>query len=122
MINENFAYLGIIIVSLGGLTYFYKTLKGEVQPNRITWILWALAPLIAFAAQIKQGVGIQSWITFVYGFVPLLVLLASFINKKSYWKITKLDLVFGFLSLVGLILWQITGVGNVAIAFRIIAD
>ncbi|MEK7060948.1 MAG: hypothetical protein AAB931_00325, partial [Patescibacteria group bacterium] len=121
MINENFAYLGIIIVSLGGLTYFYKTLKGEVQPNRITWILWALAPLIAFAAQIKQGVGIQSWITFVYGFVPLLVLLASFINKKSYWKITKLDLVFGFLSLVGLILWQITGVGNVAIAFSIMA-
>lgn len=122
MINENFAYLGIIIASLGGLTYIYKTLKGEVQPNRVTWFLWAVAPLIAFAAQIKHGVGVQVWITFIFGFLPLLVLLASFINKKSYWKITKLDLVFGFISLVGLILWQITGVGNVAIVFSIMAD
>lgn len=122
MINENFAYLGIVIASLGGLIYFYKTLNGEVQPNRVTWFLWALAPLIAFAAQIEQGVGIQVWITFIFGFLPLLVFVASFVNKKSFWKITKLDLVFGLFSLVGLVLWQITGVGNVAIAFSIIAD
>ena len=122
MINENFVYLGVIIAFLGILTYLYKTFKGEVQPNRVTWFLWALAPLIAFSAQIEQGVGAQSWLTFIVGFGPLLVFLTSFVNKKSYWKITKLDLIFGFLSIIGLILWKITGLGNVAISFSIMAD
>ncbi len=122
MLDPNFVYLGVLIISLGGIFYFYKTLKGEVKPNKVTWLLWSLAPLIAFAAQIKQNVGLQVWLTFAVGFLPLLVFFASFINKKSYWKISKLDLIFGSISLVGLFLWQITGIGNIAILFSIIAD
>ncbi len=122
MINENFVYLGTVIVALGGASYLVATLKGTVQPNRVTWFLWSLAPLIVFAAQIKQGVGAQSWLTFIMGFEPLLILLATFANKKSYWKIKKLDIYFGAISIIGLILWQITGVGNIAILFSIIAD
>jgi hypothetical protein len=122
MLNPNFVYLGVAIIALGGVSYLINTLRGTVQPNRVTWLLWSLAPLIAFAAQIKQGVGIQSLLTFVVGVEPLLVLLATFVNKKSYWKISKLDLMFGALSIVGLILWQVTGVGNIAILFSIIAD
>jgi len=122
MLNPEFVYLGAIITFLGGLVYFIKTLKGEVQPNKVTWLLWSLAPLIAFAAQIKQGVSLQVVLTFVIGFEPLLVFFASFVNKKSYWKISKLDIVFGSLSIIGLILWQITGIGNIAILFSIIAD
>lgn len=122
MLNPNFVYLGVAIIALGGVSYLIKTLRGTVQPNRVTWFLWSLAPLIAFAAQIKQGVGIQSLLTFIVGAEPLLVLLATFVNKKSYWKISKLDLTFGALSIVGLILWQVTGVGNIAILFSIMAD
>lgn len=122
MLHINFTYLGLLIISIGGFVYLFKTLKGEVKPNKVTWFLWSLAPLIAFAAQLKQGVGIQAWLTFVVGFQPLLIFIASFVNKKSYWKITKLDLIFGFLSIIGLVLWQITGVGNIAILFSIIAD
>lgn len=122
MISENFVYLGVFITSLGGLSYLIKTLQGKVQPNRITWFLWSLAPLIAFAAQLKQGVGPQVWLTFIIGFEPLLVFLASFVNKNSYWKVSKMDKAFGALSIIGLILWQLTGVGNIAILFSLIAD
>lgn len=71
---------------------------------------------------IKQGVGIEAWTTFLVGFIPLLVFAASFINKKAYWEITRIDVLCGSLSIVGLILWQITKVGNVAIMFSILAD
>jgi hypothetical protein len=47
---------------------------------------------------------------------------ASFVNKKAEWKITKFDLVCGALSILGLILWLITKVGNIAITFSILAD
>src|SRR3989339_40446 len=122
MINENFIYLGILLNSIGSVSYIIDTVKGKVKPNRVTFFLWALAPLIAFASEIKQGVGLQSLLAFVVGFWPLLTLIASFTNKKSEWKITKFDIVCGLLSLFGLILWLVTKVGNIAIIFSILAD
>lgn len=122
MINPNFVIVGFILSLIGGFSYFVDTVKGRIKPNRVSWFLWSLAPLIAFAAEIKQGVGIQSLMTFSVGFIPVLVFLASFVNKKSYWKLGALDFICGALSLVGLLLWQITKVGNIAIAFSILAD
>lgn len=66
--------------------------------------------------------GIQSLLTFSVGFNPLLIFIASFVNKKAYWKVTKLDLSCGALAIVGLVLWQITGTGNLAIFVGILAD
>lgn len=122
MLNENFVLLGFSIQALGSLKYVIETLKGKVKPNRVTFFLWALAPLIAFTAQINQGVGIQSLLTFSVGFFPLLIFIASFTNKKAEWKLGKFDFICGALSLIGLSLWYITRQGNIAIAFAIFAD
>lgn len=122
MLPENFVYLGLIVNSLGGATYLLYTLQGKVKPNRVTWLLWAIIPLIAFFAQINQGVGIQAWLTFAVGFIPLLIFLASFMNKQAEWKIGKIDITCGALSVIGVILWLLTGVGNIAIALSIFAD
>ncbi len=122
MLNPNFVIVGTLIGSIGGLSYLVYTLQGKVKPNRVTYLLWGLASSIAFAAQINQGVGIQSLMTFAAGFVPLLIFISSFFNKKSEWKITKFDLICGGLSLAGLTLWLITQVGNLAILFSVMAD
>lgn len=122
MINENFVLLGAFINLLGGIVYIRYTLMGKIKPNRISWGLWGLGVMIVFVAEIKQGVGIQSLATFMVGFVPLLIFIASFANKNAYWKLTKLDLVFGLISICGLILWYSTGNPNLAISFSIIAD
>lgn len=85
MISENFVILGAIIATLGGIEYLVGTFKGKVKPNRVTFFLWSLTAFIAFFAQIKQGVGIQSLLAFLGGLISLLILLASFLNKKAYW-------------------------------------
>src|SRR5207244_4891005 len=108
MINQNFVIVGAIIAAVGGLSYLLDTLKGKVKPNRVSFLLWSIAPLIAFAAQIKQGVGLESLMTFSTGFLPLTIFIASFANKKAEWKVTKFDLICGALSIFGLILWLIT--------------
>lgn len=122
MINPNFVIIGVVLQVLGGWSYFLDTIKGKVKPNKVSWLLWSIAPLIAFAAMIKQGVGITALATFVVGFVPLVIFIASFFNKEAKWEIGKLDIVCGLLSVVGLILWLITKVGNIAIFFSIVAD
>jgi hypothetical protein len=122
MINQNFVIAGAIIAAIGGLSYLIDTIKGKVKPNRVSFLMWSLAPLIAFVAELKQGVGLQSLMTFEVGFLPLTIFIASFFNKNAKWKLTRFDLTCGVLSLIGLILWYITASGNVAIVFSILAD
>ena len=122
MLDEKFVILGSIIFFIGGISYLIDTLRGKARPNKVTWFLWSTVPMIAFVAEIKQGVGIQSLMTFMLGFSPILIFLASFVNKKSGRKIGKFDIICGSLSVIGLILWQITKVDNLAIFFSILAD
>jgi len=122
MLNPNFVIVGVIIQFLGGLSYLIDTIKGKIQPNKVSWLLWSIAPLVAFAAEITQGVGVQSLATFITGFVPLLVFTSSFVNKKAHWEIKRFDLFCGALSFIGIALWYVTKVGNIAIFFSILAD
>ena len=122
MINQNFVIVGAIIATGGSLSYLLDTLKGKVKPNKVSYLLWAIAPLIAFFAEIKQGVGLPALMTFMVGFLPLTVLVASFVNKNAAWKLSSFDVTCGALSLVGLVLWFITKSGNIAIVFSILAD
>jgi hypothetical protein len=122
MLPSSFVIIGALIGAAGSVAYLVDTVKGKVKPNRVSFLLWSIAPFIAFAAQIKQGVGVESVMTFSTGFLPFTVFAASFVNKKAEWKVTKFDLVCGFLSIVGLALWLVTKVGNVAIFFSILAD
>lgn len=122
MLNPNFAILGAVINLIGCAGYALDTFKGKTKPNRVGWSLWAAAPLVAFAAELTQGVKLQSLITLSAGLGPLLVLLASFADRKAYWKIKPFDWYCAALSLTALILWLITGKGNVAILFSICAD
>jgi len=78
--------------------------------------------MVAFSAQIKQGVGLLSLPTFMAGFNPALIFLASFVNKKAQWKLGKLDITCGVLAVLGLLLWQITKSPNLALLFAILAD
>jgi hypothetical protein len=122
MLNPNFVIIGTLIAAIGSFAYLIDTIKGRIKPNRVSFLLWSIAPFIAFLAQIKQGVGLESLMTFSTGFQPIMIFVASFVNKKAEWKLTRFDLLCGFLSILGLALWQITKVGNIAIFFSIVAD
>lgn len=56
------------------------------------------------------------------GFGPLLVVVASFFIKQSYWKISKLDYLCAILSLIALVGRKITNSALVAIVFAICSD
>ena len=123
MIDPNWIYLGAVLNLIGSVTYTTATIKGKTKPNRVTWFLWALAPMIAFAAMLSNGVSMRDGLmTFMVGFGPLMIFIASFVNKKSEWKVTRFDIVCGILSIMGIISWAVTRTGNVAIFFSILAD
>ncbi|MBI5357777.1 hypothetical protein HZB74_02925 [Candidatus Saccharibacteria bacterium] len=122
MISQNFIFLIPFIHIWGQVSYILTTVRGKTKPNRVSWFLWAVIAFIIFSAQIDEGVGVQVILTFLAGFGPLMVFLASFANKKAYWKISNLDIVCGVLSVLAIILWLATGSGLYAIGLCIIAD
>ncbi len=122
MIDEKFIFVAAAFNLVGGLSYLIDTLKGKAKPNKVSWFLWGLAPMIAFAAQAQQSVGLVSLMTFTVGFSPVIIFFASFLNKKAAWKITRFDLICGAFSIIGLMLWVYTRVGNWAILFSILSD
>jgi len=122
VIPEYFAIIGAVIASLGGFYYLYETIIGKAKPNRVTWLLWGLFPMIIFVAQRIQGVEGLSWVSFAAGFTPFLILLASFLNKKAYWKTEKRDYYIMGAAIVGILLWLLTDNPNLAILFSLVAD
>lgn len=122
MIDERFVILGAVISLVGVYSYFIDTIKGRIQPNRMTWLLWSVIPFVAFIAQIRQGVSWPSLLTFMAGFNPLLIFLATFAGKKAEWRLSRLDTACGALSVTGILLWYATQVGNIAIIFSMFAD
>lgn len=117
----------ITVVSVGlsilsGLSYVRATLKGEAQPNRVTWLLWAAAPLIGAAGQFASGVGLSTAVVLISGIMPLCVFLASFANRRAYWALSPFDYACGGFSLLALALWALTRDPVVAIALSLLAD
>lgn len=122
MIDPRFAILGALIILTGNAAYARDTVRGNTQPNRVTWMLWALAPLIAFAAEVSQGVGLNAVLALTVGLGPLMVVVASFMDPKAYARVTPFDAGCGVLSVVALAAWAATGRGNIAILLSILAD
>lgn len=119
---QYFVLVGALVNILGTAGYIRDTLKGLTKPNRVTWLMWAIAPMIASVAGISAGFSWAILPVFMAGFCPFLVLLASFVNKKSYWQLRRFDYICGGLSALALILWAITKDPTVAIVFAVLSD
>jgi len=64
-------FLGAAVNIWGAFFYIRDTLRGETKPNRATWLMWSIAPLIATVAALSQGVGWAVLPVLMAGFGPL---------------------------------------------------
>lgn len=112
------------LVSIGGsAAYIRDTLAGKSKPNRVSWSMWALAPLIGTAAALSADADIWATVRiFLAGFLPLLVFLASFVNRQSYWKLSIFDFFCGACSVLAFIVWVSIGAPRLAILLAAIGD
>jgi len=85
--------------------------------------MWAVAPLIGTGAAIAAGADVWGTIrTFMAGFIPLVVFVASFWNRQSYWETTAFDISCGALSVVALIVWLLVGIPAYAVPISALGD
>jgi len=117
-----FAIVGSVVNFVASLSYVRAILKGEASPNRVTWFLWALVPLIAGVAQLRAGVGISTLVVLSVGAGPACVVLASFVRHTGSWSLGPFDYLCGACALAALALWAVTGDPVTAIVLSILGD
>jgi hypothetical protein len=120
-----FEFLVLIAASatlVAAIAYIHSMLKGQTKPNRVTWLMWTIAPFTATFAAFSSGATWAAVPVFMSGLSPFLILLASSLNKRAYWKLSAFDYACGALSALALVLWYVTENPNVAIVFAIFSD
>ena len=119
---EYLVFVAAFATLLATYVYIRSMFKGGAKPNRVSWLMWSIAPFIATAAAVSNGVGWAVLPVFMSGFSPFLIFTASFATKKASWKLASFDYVCGILSGLSLGLWYVTKDPSVAIAFAIASD
>jgi hypothetical protein len=119
---EYLVFVAALATLAATFVYVRSMFKGGAKPNRMSWLMWSIAPFIATAAAISNGIGWAVLPVFMSGLSPFLIFSASFVLKKAHWKLTSFDYVCGALSGLALILWYVTEDPNVAIALAIASD
>jgi hypothetical protein len=121
MLSSSFVAVAVTLRFASGLSYLVATWKGTIRPNPVTWLLWALTPLVAFAAQRQDGVGAQAWMTAATGVGPLLIFLVA-LGRRTSWRVGFFDVLCGVCAVAGVVLWQVTTDPALAVMFSIVAD
>jgi hypothetical protein len=122
VIDPRFVYLAMALSLVGVAGYIRDTLSGVTTPNRVTWGLWALEGVLAFAVEINQHVGLAAGMTLMLGFGPVLVVVASFRGHHGVWRLTTFDAVCGIISLAGIVFWALVHEPTVALVSFVVAD
>ncbi len=122
MLPEKIIFIAILLNLVGHVLYIKSIIKGDTKPNLVSWIIWMLAPFIGVFFQIKAGAGLSAVPVFMAGFGPFIIIISALLVKNAFWKIHKLDIYCGILSISSLVLYIATRNLSLSIIFAILAD
>lgn len=102
--------------------YVRDMFKGQTKPNRVSWLMWSVQPLIATAAAVSTGVTWAAVPVFMAGFLCFLVFIVAVFVPGAYWRLSAFDYACGFLALMAIGLWVMTKEPALAVLFSLLGD
>lgn len=87
--------------------YIHSVLKGKTKPHVFSWLIWGLATLVVFSAQLADGAGVGAWSIGVSGTAALFIAFLAY-QRRSELVIARTDWIFFILALLSLPLWYWT--------------
>jgi hypothetical protein len=88
----------------------------------MSWSLWGLTAMVAFVAQLTGGAGPEVVVTFVLGATPLVVCALAVAKGRVEAGSRRLTTGCAAITVVGVVLWQVTADPVSAVLFCIVAD
>lgn len=114
--------LAAVLIMAGSTHYIWSVVHADVTPNLVTWGLWALIPLITFAAERSEQVGIQSLLVLAAAIGPASVVVAAGLCVRRYWRVGVGSVLCACLALAAIGGWVATRDGRYAVTLSVLAD
>lgn len=115
--------LSSVIFIYGGSKYIIDTIRGNTKPNKVSWIMWGLTAFIGSVVALYSGADIWPTVrVLLSALLSAVVLPIAFINPKSYWKLTRFDVICGILSFFALLFWLLLDLLLLSIVLASIAN
>lgn len=114
-----FSTLAILFFLIGFTPYLFDIHHKRVKPHIMSWVGWGFITLIGSLAMYAEE---STWIAnfiFIQGFV---IAFYSIYKGVAVYSTSKVDYVLFGLGILGVILWQVTGIPEIALIFAIAAD
>jgi hypothetical protein len=116
--------LGLVAIALtfaAFAPYVRSVLRGETKPHVFSWVLWGIATIVVFAAQLTDGGGAGAWPIGVSGCITLCVAVLAYTRRADI-AITRLDWLFLSVGLAALPIWLLTSNPFWAVALLTVID
>ena len=103
---EILASIGVIIHLMSLSIYIHSIIIGKTKPHLFTWIIWSIAPIIGFCAQIHEQETTGTWAlaTTIVACISICLLSLKYGEKN----ITRADKIALALSLSAVFPWILT--------------
>ena len=101
-------YFLLFLIPLKLISLFVATkgtLSGDLKPDRMSLICWALAPLVGFIIAFTNGASWSATPLLLAGLAPLFIFVLTFFSKHKPWKMRFVDYIGGVLSIVAIVVW-----------------
>lgn len=100
--------------------YARSILRGETKPARVTWFIWAVVGTMLFTSYWASGARATAWVALIYGLNPAIIFILSI--KHGVGGHSRLDIFCLAGAVVGLIVWIITDMPQLALGINISID
>lgn len=105
--KEFLGIIAIILTFIGFVPYVKSILENKTKPHVFSWIIWGIATLTVFAAQVVSDAGAGSWSIGLSGVVTIGIAILAY-NKQGDYSITKSDWASLIAALSALPFWYFT--------------
>lgn len=106
-IKEILGVVAVVLSLAGFFPYIISIYKGITKPHVFSWVVWSIATVVVFFAQVSAMGGPGAWATGVSGFLVVFIAFLAY-ERQCDITITKSDWVFFILALSALPFWFFT--------------
>ncbi|NGP45578.1 hypothetical protein G4V62_11670 [Bacillaceae bacterium SIJ1] len=105
--KEWISAIAILITIVGFFPYIRSIIRGVGKPHVFSWVIWGIATLVVFAAQLEDEGGAGAWPIGVSGAITLYVAMLAYL-KRAEITVVRMDWMFLCLALASIPLWYVT--------------
>ena len=120
--HQLFGKIAGLLATLGFLPYVIAILRGQIQPSKASWTIWAVIGVALAISYKTAGANASIWVPVSYAICPVIILALVFYkdrSRMSAWPITdRVCLIVGLILFVPWLIFKLIESSDILPAYQ----